>query len=94
VNFGGKTDDEIRGLIQFYRDKGAPDVWFASLLSTPAHVREILYSLGLMDPSEADMNDQGMAIPPERMESYRRNENESKSIITVKRVANKEEFAI
>ena len=59
VNFGDKSDEEIRGLVQLYREKGAPAAWFVTPLSTPNHVREILFNMGLMNPTDADMNDQG-----------------------------------
>lgn len=91
VNFGDKTDEEIRGLIQSYREKGAPDAWFVTPLSTPNNVREILLSLGLMNPEDADMNDQGMAIPPEQMADVTARVNDNLTT-TVKKVDNKEDF--
>jgi len=91
VDFGDKSDEEIRVLVQLYREKGAPAPWFVTPLSTPKHVREILINMGLMNPADADMNDQGMAIPPEQMADIVTRANDA-SVICVKRVDNKEDF--
>ena len=91
VNFGDKPDEEIRELVQAYREKGAPAAWCVTPLSTQNNIREILFSMGLMDPADADMNDQGMAIPPEQMAELRAGTDNS-SIAAVRRVGGKEDF--
>jgi ribosomal protein S18 acetylase RimI-like enzyme len=68
VNFVGKSDNEIVSLVNAYREKGAPRAWFTTPLSTPQHIQNLLTDIGLMDTSQnPDLNDQGMAIPPEKM---------------------------
>jgi ribosomal protein S18 acetylase RimI-like enzyme len=94
VNFGDKSDEETRKLVQSYLKNGAPNVWFVTPLSTPNNVKNILSDLGLMDPTNEDLNDDGMAIPPDQMRELIWKNEDDKSTLSVKRVDNKESFKI
>lgn len=63
VNFGDKTDDQIRQIIQSYRAVGVPDYWDVTPLSTPEHIKDLLISLGVMRENSEGVV--GMALLPE-----------------------------
>lgn len=90
VNFGDKTDDQIRQIIQSYRKNGVPDYWCVTPLSTPSHVRDILVSLEILESNAED--ELGMALLPDEYSSW--TDTESTSIIPVRKVNNKEDFKI
>jgi GNAT superfamily N-acetyltransferase len=87
INFGNKTDDEIRQIVQKYRDNGVPNYWFITPLSVPNHLRNILQELNVTVG-----DNKGMAILPEQYEQTRHNAVKCNSQITVKRVRDKHDF--
>jgi len=91
VNFGDHTDEQIRQILQSYRDKGLPDYWCVTPLSTPNHIRDILVSLGIVE-AQAE-NNPGMALFPDE---YRGNWDceEPVSTKSVRKVNCKEDFKI
>ena len=93
VNLGDISSEKARQIIQSYREIGAPDEWFASPLSTPWNVRDILVDMKLTKPCPED-NAQGMAIPPERINYTLLKNRKDNPLISVKRVITKEDFGI
>ena len=87
TNFADRPEDQIRQMIEAYRENGAPEYWCVSPLSATG-LRDALVSLNMMAP-KSDEDDQGMAIPPDQTARIPEN-----SGIPVKRVANPEEFRI
>lgn len=92
VCFGEKSDAELRAMALAYREQGAPRSWLTTPFSTPARVGGLLMELGLIDPTDADLHDEGMAIPPERMSDLDFLSESGASALRVERVATPEAF--
>ncbi len=91
VNFGDKTDDQIRQIIQLYRKNGIPDYWCVTPLSTPDHIRDILVSLEILESNSEDGS--GMALFPDEY-SRSLTDTERTSTIPVRKVNDKKDFKI
>jgi GNAT superfamily N-acetyltransferase len=91
VNFGDNSDEQIRQILQSYRNQGLPDYWCITPLSAPNHIRDILVSLKILEANAE--NNPGMALFPDE---YRGNRDCDKpaSTITVRIVNNKSDFRI
>lgn len=90
VTLGDKTDEEIKLILQSYRDKGLPDYWCVTPLSTPNHIQDILVSLGITE-AQAE-NSLGMALnPDEYLGGYAKAKHTD---ISVQKVNNITDFTI
>jgi GNAT superfamily N-acetyltransferase len=87
INFGHKTNEQLRQLIQGYLDKGAPNCWFVTPLSKPDNLCNVLSAM-----DQYVLDDFGMAIPPENIEHIRSSLMNTIPEYKVIRVDNKNDF--
>jgi hypothetical protein len=86
TNFDNKSDKEISDAINYYREKGMPDLCFLTPFSAPKYIRELLNSIGINIGGDS----YGMALSLDKMNIA--HWKERKLLMPVHKVNEKEQF--
>ena len=91
MDFGNKSSDEIRSLIQSFLEMGAPKYWLVTPSTNPQSVHDILIDMGLMRPKTDDFG-LSMAMLPDQIIHNHFKRDIEKIKTPVKRINSKDDF--
>ncbi|HWQ58146.1 MAG TPA: GNAT family N-acetyltransferase [Clostridia bacterium] len=91
ADFGGRTEERVKGILQAYLNSAIPKYWCPMPLSPVKNLRGMLVSCGLAEP-DAGVS-LGMALCPEEYEPARKDTTGS-SAVHVRRVTSPEDFRL